>query len=203
LGALDEIERSLGAPSEKLRSQLAIARRGVSRVVRAADRLQRTAELERGDPSFAMATVDLRGVAEAAALDVRGIETRKGIQLDVSVGDEPSLATVDAGWLQNAIGEIVGNAIRFARSKVSVDTRTVDGEVRITIWDDGAGFARPPSLERFEAPTSRAGLGLSLPLVHDVLTSHRGRLEIASVNDASGNEGCAVMLVLPTAAPER
>jgi signal transduction histidine kinase len=207
VGALDEIERALGADAERLQSQFAMARRGVSRVVRAADRLQRTAELERGDATFELADEDVVPIVERAANGARSIEARRKIGVEITSDPDGCIARVDAGWLESAVAEIVGNAIRFGRTRVSVDTRVSGGEVRITVRDDGPGFARAPSLERFATPVTRGGLGLSLPLVHSVVESHHGHLEFsppagagsAADGGIQGAEasGGFVVLVLP------
>ncbi len=204
-GALDEIELALGPDAEKLKSLFLMARRGMHRVLRAADRLQRTAALEGGQAAFAMVPADVRPLAAGAAHDAEYIEARRGIVVTVSAATEPCVASVDAEWLQNAVGEAVGNAIRFAKTSVSVDTREVDREVRITIVDDGPGFLTEPALGRFEASASKRGLGLSLALVREVIASHGGRLEIALRSDLEkghdGPPGARVVLIVPMRVP--
>ncbi len=206
-GALDQIERGVGGTGDpKLAAQLAMARRGVSRVVRTADRLQRAAQLERGNAPFAMVHCDVRGIVESAAHTAQVIDARRGVTIDVTASSEPCMASIDAGWLVSAVGEIVTNAIRFASSKVRIDTRLEETEIRIAICDDGPGFSSPPSFGRFEAPARGSGLGLSLPLVHEVLGAHGGRLEISHEEHEEHEErgerdgegtGASVILWLP------
>jgi signal transduction histidine kinase len=191
--ALDEIEQSLEGGMEKLRSKLAIARRGAGRVIRLADRLERAAQLERG-ATFEMTKTDLRAVVEGATRGTEAVEPRRHVRVVLSKGQEACIASVDGDWMTSAVGEIVGNAIRFAQTTVSVDVRAAEGEARITVSDDGPGFSVPPPLRRFEPPESRSGLGLSLAMVHEVLGRHHGRLEIST---PKGGSGCQVTLGLP------
>jgi signal transduction histidine kinase len=123
------------------------------------------------------APTDLRHVVAAATNDAEEIEVRRGIRVEVTASEHPCVIVADVPWLRVAIAEIVCNAIRFARATVSVDTRLVDREARVTVLDDGPGFAGPVP-RRFEPPFPRAGLGLSLPLANDVVQAHAGRLSI-------------------------
>jgi signal transduction histidine kinase len=199
-GALDQMERTLrlGDADPKLVAQFAMARRGVSRVVRVAERLHRAAQLERGSAPFALVRSDVRGIAESAARAAQVIDARRNVEVVVLASDEPCLAAVDMGWLLNAIGEVLANAIRFARARVTIDTRAVDREIRVTVSDDGPGFSAEPRRGRFEPLGDSGGLGLSLPLVREVLEAHGGRLEIGERSGNGDGTGARVLLVLPS-----
>jgi len=176
-GALDEIELALGPEAEKLRDYFLMARRGVRRILRAADRLQRTAVLEAGAPNWAKVSTDLRELVAEAAKESELLEARRGVCVSVSASDEPCLVAAHPEWVRAAISEIVGNAIRYARKTVSVHTEIAGDEATVTVTDDGPGFTGPPA-RRFEHTPTKRGLCLSMPLVVDVVVAHGGRLEI-------------------------
>jgi signal transduction histidine kinase len=200
-GALDEIERIMGAQSEEVRPFFLMAKRGLFRVLRAADRLQRTAHLERLAASGVQAPTDLRHLVAAAARDAEDIEARKSVRVAVTACEQPCLVVADVPWVRVAIAELVGNAIRFARASVSVDTHLIDCEASVTVIDDGPGFAGPVP-RRFEPPFSRAGLGLSLPMVSDVIQAHSGRLSIHDrKTEESAVSGTRVVVALRLHAP--
>jgi signal transduction histidine kinase len=198
-GALDEIELALGAEAQKLSALFLMARRGVHRVLRAADRLQRAAELGAGKTDWARAPVDLRVLAEKAARDAEYLEGRRGVRVSVSSTAAPCIVIADAAWLQVAVAEVVANAIRFAKQGAWIETEIRDGNVRITVTDDGEGFSAPPALAMFAPSRGRRGLGLSLPVALEVVTAHGGSLEIghAPAREPSGASGARVTLVLP------
>jgi signal transduction histidine kinase len=199
-GALDEIELALDADAdaEEVRTYFLMARRGMRRVLRLAERLQRTAQLEGANVEWAMTPIDLRAVAEQAAKESELLEARRGVRVSVSCSDEPCPVAVDSTWMQFAIGDLVGNAIRFARSAVSVRCAGSAHEVTVTITDDGPGFHGPPR-QRFEPPCEGRGVGLTLPLVRDVVASHGGRLELDGAREpgANASSGAIVVLTLP------
>lgn len=197
-GALDEIDLAVSADATQLREYLGMARRGVQRVLRVAERLQRTAQLERGQVEWAMATTDLRRLVEQAVSQANLLEGRRGVRVDVSCSDEPCLVSVDPAWIRFSVAELVGNAIRFARSVATVECSVSGDEANVTIADDGPGFVRAPA-NRFEPPFDRRGVGLSLPLVREAIAVHGGRLELDARREGGDAElsGARVVLTLP------
>lgn len=197
-GALDEIELALGPEAEKVRAYFLMARRGMQRVLRTAERLERTAQLERGKIEWAKVPTDLRGLAEQAARETELLEGRRGVRVNVSCSEEACPVAADRQWMLAALAEVVGNAIRFARSVVSVHSEASASEVKVTITDDGPGFAGPAA-PRFQPPSGRRGVGLSLPLVCDVVASHGGRVEIDGCrkNGENASSGAHIVLVFP------
>jgi two-component system sensor histidine kinase RegB len=106
------------------------------------------------------------------------------------------------------LGNLVENAIDFARSKVEVKASWSEDEVRIAIADDGAGF--PPNvLEQLGEPfvTTRpgygdggepdehVGMGLGFFIAKTLLERSGARLELA--NRATPPGGALVTVVWP------
>ena len=96
---------------------------------------------------------------------------------------------------------IRANALRFARSRVRIETSELGVDVHLAVLDDGPGM--PPKVagrafDRFfrgEEQDSQRGLGagLGLALVRRVAELHRG--EVLLVDGIDG--GCGVKLLLP------
>jgi signal transduction histidine kinase len=198
LGALNEIERALGDQTEELQSLLRMARRGVRRILRTADRLDRTAQLGAADPRRG-AMIDLQVLVGEVARDTVLLEARGGVHVEVAEGGVSCVIDADGPWVRAAVAELVANAIRFARAHVSVEARATDDEAHVVVCDDGPGFAGPAQA-RFEPPITGRGLGLSLPLVEDVARAYGGRVEFRDRSkDGSGSTGTCVCLALPLA----
>jgi signal transduction histidine kinase len=203
-GALDEIELAVGPDAEKLSAYFLMARRGMGRVLRVAERLERTAQLEGAGVQWAMVPTDLRAVTAEAAKETGLLEARRAVSLTVSCSEEPCVASTDARWMRLAIAELVGNAIRFARSGASVHTDSSTDEITITITDDGPGFQGQPP-RRFERAADKRGVGLSMSLVAEVVAAHGGRLELDGPRDGDGTglSGARVVVVLPRSSKGR
>lgn len=84
--------------------------------------------------------------------------------------------------LEHAVLNLVRNAIQAARAKVLLSARCEDGDLRITVEDDGPGVPEDEHLRIFEPfHSSREdgeGTGLGLAIVRAVAEEHRARIEV-------------------------
>ncbi|WP_185845708.1 sensor histidine kinase KdpD [Kibdelosporangium aridum] len=106
----------------------------------------------------------------------------------------PAVVDADYALLRHAMDNVLRNAVDRA-DHVRVAVTTKDGEVVITITDDGPGFhpnLLPHIFRRFTRGDTR-GHGIGLAFVRSVLVLHGGRVEAA--NRPEG--GAEVRLLLP------
>lgn len=95
-----------------------------------------------------------------------------GVPFEIALtGDKPEPICRRNPGMIYGLGNIVDNAVDFARSKVTITAQWTEGAVMLTIADDGPGFppevlmrAGDPYLSRSHAKESRAGGGLGLGL---------------------------------------
>jgi two-component system sensor histidine kinase RegB len=95
-----------------------------------------------------------------------------GVPFEITlVGDKPEPVCRRNPGMIYGLGNIVDNAVDFARSKVTITAQWTQGAVVLTIADDGPGFASEvlmragePYLSRSRDKESRAGGGLGLGL---------------------------------------
>ncbi|HLJ81266.1 MAG TPA: ATP-binding protein, partial [Ktedonobacterales bacterium] len=121
----------------------------------------------------------------------------------------PVLVSGDAGRLEQALMNLLTNAITYAPRTQRIDVRLVrsdsenEAEVRVRDYGPGIAAAELPHLtERFyqvmrtdaDRP-SRRGLGLGLYIVTEIVAAHGGRLEVASVE----GQGATFTIHLPLA----
>jgi signal transduction histidine kinase len=111
------------------------------------------------------------------------VRTPAGSRLDWSV-DIPRgrVGRIDPDDLAEAIGNLVENAARHARGRVSIRSRCDIGCVIVTVSDDGPGI---PAEHLGDVLTrggrldqSGGGAGLGLAIVGDIAEAWHGRLEI-------------------------
>jgi two-component system, sensor histidine kinase RegB len=95
-----------------------------------------------------------------------------GVPFEIAlIGDKPEPVCRRNPGMNYGLGNIVDNAVDFARSKVAITAMWTESTVILTIADDGPGFtpevlmrAGDPYLSRSHAKESRAGGGLGLGL---------------------------------------
>ena len=198
LGALDEIELLLGAEAERIKPLLLIARRGARRMLRTADRLQLTGKLEARRLDWEPESVELGQLVERATRDAEELEARRGIRVSAVLPDRGIKVNVDPSWLRTVILELVGHAIRRAKSSVSIDAKASAAAVEITICDDGAD--RPKPVTHGGAPRAPHGPGLSLSLARNIAAVHGGSLRVEQRQASDPKEqGASLHLVFPLA----
>ena len=139
-----------------------------------------------------LAEVDLNALATRAGERIQ--RSRPDVVLDVKRG-RVSLQRADERLLTRALENVIGNALRVARSRVDVEV--LPGLVRVV--DDGPGMS-VDALEAFAAtPGSRSGrraaggerhAGLGLFIARTILEAHGGQLSI----EASSESGSVVLM---------
>jgi signal transduction histidine kinase len=196
-GALQELEAASDAQAGASSTFFGMAKRGVKRILRTADRLQQTGQLERGTPSLTPTECDVRVLVQQASEEAHNIEGRKKISVELDMPAVIVGAYADTHWLTSAFFELASNAIRHAQTRVRITVIAQPDQVSVEFSDDGRA-AGPFGPTRFKAPRDRRGLGLGLSLVHDVAQAHGGSLQIAYARpEGSDPFGAKVTLSVP------
>ena len=134
---------------------------------------------------------------------VRSVAEQRRITIELYEPDPPIYVIGDRRQLVSAIHSLLENAVTFSYedSVVRVAGSHVDGEVKLSVTDNGVGIpARDLDriFERFyrvDHGRSRetGGTGLGLSIVRHVASNHQGRVEV----DSREGEGSTFTLVLP------
>lgn len=194
---LDEL--AIGAKPELV----AMARRGLKRLLRLSEQLALVADLESGSFTPDTAPEDLRSVVQTAYDNALGIDGRRDITPEISLPETRVLASVDRRLVIAIMREVIGNALRLATSRVAVEMSIAEDMAVITIHDDGSGFkdeVREALGERFTSRMSARGLGLSISMAKEVLAAHGGSLAVGLSKlppGRRGGTGAAVTLTIP------
>ncbi len=166
------------------------------------DRLQRLAEdllllAQAVDGELAVHPEDLR-LSEVAG-DVLArfgpAVADAGRTLENAVGGE--VVRGDRGRLQQALTNLVGNALDHGEGAVRVETRVHDGRVDLVVADHGDGFTGgmlERATERFARSSTSPGAGLGLAIVAAVAEAHAGHVVLRNVEG-----GAEAWICLPLA----
>jgi len=151
---------------------------------------------------------DAGGVADDAVRLSAADAAEAGVQVHVEAAPNLPAVLGDAGTLQSAVQNLVGNAIKYAGDdrwvRVAVTAqRAPRPEVRIAVDDHGAGLDAEEQRLVFE-PFFRGraavanqikGSGLGLSLVRRIVDAHGGRVELVS----APGRGSTFTICLPAA----
>lgn len=203
-GAVGTVGIALGGDgiSEASRPYLKSAHNDITRLLHTVDNLQLLAHLRPPRPA------DMQSVPVDAWLE-RCVEARRhhaedrGVSMTLRPPGEAHLLTGVPEQLDNLLGQLLGNAIKFTDEggRVDVSAGLSEGMIKVTVRDNGIGFdpgEAPRMLECFaRSLTADAGrypgLGIGLFVANNIATQHGGRIWLESKRD----EGTSAHIALP------
>jgi PAS domain S-box-containing protein len=154
--------------------------------------------------------VDLKSIVEAALDAARPLAVENGIELTAAVPEQPLSMLGDATRLQQVVGNILGNALKFTPSggHVALRLKADGGYAELEIEDDGSGIAPeflPVMFDRFKQAAqspqrAQRGLGLGLAIVKHLVELHGGT--VAAYSEGIG-KGARMVVTLPLRTAER
>ena len=153
---------------------------------------------ETGDPlCFKPAKVDLAEVVEHAVSLNAPVASSRNVRFDCS-GLESSVIDGDRSLLREAVGNLIGNAVKYAPagSTVTCKASIVDSEAVVRIEDEGQGLTeydlkrafRPFATLSARYAGKGTSWGLGLWIVRLIAERHGGRIEAASHGTWRGSQ---------------
>jgi PAS domain S-box-containing protein len=134
--------------------------------------------------------VDLRAIVEAALDAARPVAVEGGVELSVELPERALRTVGDGARLQQVVGNILGNALKFTPrgGHVSLSLKADAESARLVVTDDGPGIAPeflPVMFDRFKQATqsshsAKRGLGLGLAIVKHLVELHGGAVSAHS-----------------------
>jgi len=157
-----------------------------------------TADRLAGQVQLTRESLDLRTLLDQAVIETRVAAQQREIELVVS-GPDALPFSGDRRLLRSAIGNLLGNAVKFTREGGTIMVRAErhPDRVVVEIEDGCGGLPEGNAAELFEPfvqrSEDRTGFGLGLAIVKQALKAHGGRV---SVRNLAG-KGCVFALELP------
>jgi heavy metal sensor kinase len=194
--------QTLGEVKDVLGGQL----EDFDKLARMIDQLLTLARAESGGIRFDLRTFDI-AIAVREVVDTFSlIAATRDISLE-SVPGSNLIAMADPQWLENALINLLDNAIKYTPpgGHVFIKGSADSNSIRIEVRDTGQGISAeslPHIFDRFyRADPSRnkqvAGVGLGLSFVKWIVEEHHGRIQVAS----ELNSGSTFTIFLPRAEP--
>jgi PAS domain S-box-containing protein len=194
--------------NEQARRALAVVDRQVRHLGRIVDDLLDHTRIGRGQARLQRELADLGEIVGRAVEDHRAAFDAAGVALRAELPEATCWADVDATRIEQVLGNLLGNAVKFTPrgGRVLVALRRDGGRCAVTVTDSGTGIA-PDVQGRLFQPFSQAaqtpdrrrgGLGLGLALVKALVELHGGAVEASSGGEG---RGASFTVRLPLAAP--
>jgi PAS domain S-box-containing protein len=149
------------------------------------------AKIEAGKLSLDLCAVRLEDVCRASLRMVQEAAICKSIRLTSREGHCGARLLVDERRLKQILVNLLSNAVKFTPEGGDVGIETAcdeGGSMRVTVWDSGIGIDRVDQARLFQpfeqvgsaSPAHRAGTGLGLSLVRQLVQLHGGEIRVES-----------------------
>ncbi len=149
------------------------------------------------------APVNVTELVNQAADRFLPVAQQAGLLFDSEIPNKAVYGLVDAIQISQVVDGLLSNAIKFTPSggRVSLVVQVRAGEAQISVKDSGAGIESQHLPHLFEpqvAPQGPlqahyGGIGISLPLIKEILASHGGKIKVES----KPGEGSTFSMTLP------
>jgi PAS domain S-box-containing protein len=140
--------------------------------------------------------IEIAKVVEAAAESIAPVAEGKGVNFKTTLAPEAGMVLGDPDRLQQAIWNLLTNAVKFTPEGGHVELRLtrVNSQIEIAVIDDGPGITPdflPHVFDRFrqkDATSARqhGGLGLGLAIVRHLAELHGGSVRVESEGESRG-----------------
>ena len=203
LGPLEELLSGDVAP-DAVQSQVALAHRNGSRLLRLVNSLLDFSRIEAGRVSASFQPTDLAAFSAEVASSFRSAMEKAGLRFELRCEPVPQPVYLDHEMWEKVLLNLLSNAFKFTfTGTISVETGlSPDGRsALVRVSDTGIGVAPeelPRLFERFHRVVgaqgrSFEGSGIGLALVQELVHLHGGEIAAAS----RPGEGAAFTITLP------
>jgi signal transduction histidine kinase len=186
---------------EKLAQYLGIIRGEVARLSALVQRILEYSRLQQ-QRGYEFEPVDLSALVHETVLAFEHSLSGRQFSFAVETAGQPPTISADPAAIEQALVNLLDNAVKYSGSSraIIVRLRTTSASAIIEVEDHGIGIERADRERIFEkfyrgkgASAHREGFGLGLPIVHELVKAHRGRIEVESAAGA----GSVFRVVLP------
>lgn len=163
---------------------IATAQRGSERLSRLVNDLIDVEKLASGDFGLVPRPTDVPTLVGDAIASLEGLAAAFGVQL--RSGELAGRALCDADRVEQALVNLIGNAVKFSAEGGTVRVSSVvdDMEVRVSVRDYGRGIPEDQLASVFERfhqvsstdATEKGGTGLGLTITRSIIERHGGRI---------------------------
>ncbi len=137
-------------------------------------------------PESSSEPLDLREVLSLCVSEQRAEAERRGVSFRYEFDEKPVTFPIREQDAQRLFGNLISNAVRYARSEVRLTCRTEGERVLVRVSDDGPGISSddlPHIFERFyRGKDGKHGIGLAI--AQSVAENHHGAITARNENGA-------------------
>ena len=198
----------LGEPAlapERRRELLGMTMRATAQMRRLVSDLLDAVRIQTGRLTLDLEAVTIGSLVGQAEEMARPLAAERGLTLESSAADSTLRLRVDRARIQQVLGNLLGNAIKFTKpgGRITLDASIENGAAVFSVRDTGPGI--PPErlpliFDQFWQGDSkdRRGIGLGLAIAKAIVEAHGGSIAV----DSRVGEGSTFSFTLPVPVPD-
>jgi two-component system phosphate regulon sensor histidine kinase PhoR len=181
-----EAMKNFNALNDKVKSEkyISMANNQVEKLTIMVEKILETATLNHNSLVLTKQPVNIAELIEKIVEKFKQINTSKTIYFNKKVGD--IILDVDQFHFENALGNIVDNALKYGGDSIFIELNAAQKMVQISISDNGNGIPKSQKEKVFEQfyriPTGNThnikGFGIGLYYSKSIIESHGGTIQI-------------------------
>ena len=182
----------------KLRDYLGVALKNVHELQQLVEQILDLRRIQDGKMRITLVEIELVEHLRSIIDSMRPLAERKGIVLAFEPAEECMSVRMDPRALKRILGNLIGNAIKFAPSdgRVEVGLSVVRHAMMLSVEDNGPGIGTDDLSHIFDqhyrghspSATQTHGSGIGLALVNEVVGLLGGRVQVESpITDGRGS----------------
>jgi signal transduction histidine kinase/ligand-binding sensor domain-containing protein/DNA-binding response OmpR family regulator len=204
VGPLEKIIEENASLTTSVQNNLKIIERNSNRLLSLVNQLLDFKKVNQGVFAIHFSLVDLYELLHSISVRFIPMIEQKGISFVLGISSQSIFAMADTEALTKMVSNLLTNAIKHAKKKITLSADIVDDNYFfIKVSDDGCGIPEEEQKQIF-APfyqvkgNNKEGTGLGLSLVKLLTDAHQGMIEV----DSHPDKGAAFTLTLPLKQPE-
>lgn len=182
---------AFGAMPEKANKMVELATNNCNRLIDLINDILDMEKIESGTVAFKIAPLDLSTFIEEAIGSCQHYGEDRGVRIELDEGKDLSAALMaDKSRMIQVMANLMSNAVKFSpdAGTVKVGLTRLDGNIRISVADDGPGIPEQFQAHLFEKFTQgdasdgrqRGGTGLGLSIAKTIVEMHDGDISFES-----------------------
>lgn len=202
---LGPIEEILQDPSTlpHNRERVELAHRNALRMQKLVNTLLEFSRIEAGRIEGRFTPVDIGLITAELAGTFRSAIEKAGMSLEIVIAPIDAAVYVDLDMWERIILNLISNAFKYSNGgKIIIDIKPVDGNVQVSVTDQGIGIAADQLDKIFDrfyrvennGGRSQEGTGIGLAMVKELVRLHHGNIQVWSEKD----KGSTFTINIPT-----
>jgi signal transduction histidine kinase len=170
------------------RRMLDLMRRSVQQMDRLVGDLLDATRIQAEWPTLNLSTVDARAIVRSAEEMYRHDAASRGIALRIVLPARSCELRVDEDRLLQALGNLLGNALKFTNTggSVTLSLHSEGSDAVFSVADTGPGLTPDHTARLFDKfwqarPGDRRGIGLGLTITKGIVDAHGGRIWVETL----------------------